>query len=328
MDEVLGELEARRVVWFNHWGMIGWDWSGNGRLLVPPAARKAVLRYWIARLAPYWNITWNIAGEWDELLQPAELDELGKFIKENDPWKHPLTSHALGTTVDLPWVDFRVQQFAAGTSSDALANASRAAADSANKPVFAFETSWEATPGKLTADQVRTGAWGSVMGGAFYLYAECFEPTLTWGDGAAFPFVEIMHDFFAGLPYWKLRPEPDSGERRKPVLGRPRTTYVVYRQRGGRIVLDLTNVSPMPRFTAEWLDPRTGARRPPGPSPEAGNGPSSAPIRRIGSSTCGYENQRFTSPHASMAVLRSPGGGRSGPLRSAGTHLSCGPRRG
>ena len=74
VDKVLGELEAHHAVWFNHWGMLGWDWSGNGRLLVPPAARHAVLRYWIARLAPYWNITWNIAGEWDELFKPAEFD--------------------------------------------------------------------------------------------------------------------------------------------------------------------------------------------------------------------------------------------------------------
>ena len=261
VDQVLGELEARRAVWFNHWGMIGWDWSGNGRLLVPPAARKAVLRYWIARLAPYWNITWNIAGEWDELLKPAELDDLGTFIKANDPWQHPLTAHALGTTVDRPWVDLRVQQFVAGTSSDAVMNARRAAADYTNKPVFAFETSWEATPGKLTADQVRLGGWGSVMGGAFYLYAECFEPTLTWGDGGAFRFVELMHDFFAGLAYWKLNPDQTLVNAGSLCLVEPGQTYVIYRPRGGTVVLDLAKVPASSRFKAEWLDPRTGDRR-------------------------------------------------------------------
>jgi hypothetical protein len=132
VDAVLEEMEARGAVWFNHWGMIGWDWSGSGRLLVPPQARESVLRYWIARLGPYWNVTWNLAGEWDELLTPAELDALGTFIQEADPWQHPLTSHALGTTADRPWVDFRVQQFAAGTSSDALANARHATADYAD----------------------------------------------------------------------------------------------------------------------------------------------------------------------------------------------------
>ncbi len=259
VDEILGELEARKVVWFNHWGMIGWDWSGNGRLLVPATARKAVLRYWIARLAPYWNVTWNIAGEWGELLTPAEFDELGTFLQEMDPWKHPVTSHALGTTMDRPWVDFRVQQFSAGTSSDAVTNASRAVADYARKPVFAFETSWEATPGKLTPDQVRTGAWGSLMGGAFYLYAECFEPSLTWGDGSAFRFIEIMNDFLGGLAYWKLKPDQSLVNAGSLCLADPGREYVVYRQSGGAIVIDLPEAGPALR--AEWLDPRTGARK-------------------------------------------------------------------
>lgn len=258
-EKVLGELEARKAIWFNHWGMIGWDWSGNGRILVPPAARKAALRYWIARLAPWWNITWNLAGEWDELMTPDEFDELGNFVKANDPWKHPLTSHALGTTVDRPWIDFRVEQFTAGTSADSVANARRAIADYAGKPVFAFETSWEATPGKLTADGVRTGAWGSVMGGASYLYAECFEPTLAWGDGVAFPFVEILEDFIGGLEYWKLSPRNDLVDEGSLCLADPGREYVIYRQRGGPISLDLKEARG--EFEVDWLDPRTGARQ-------------------------------------------------------------------
>jgi len=226
---------------------------------VPAAARKAVLRYWIARLAPWWNVTWNLAGEWDELMKPEELDELGGFVKENDPWKHPLTSHALGTTVDRPWVDFRVQQFTAGTSADAVKNAERAIADWSGKPVFAFETSWEAVPGKLSADGVRTGAWGSALGGAFYLYAECFEPSLTFGDGAAFPFVEILEDFLGGLEYWRLKPANGRVNQGSLCLADPGREYVVYRQRGGEISLDLAGSSG--EFGIEWIDPRTGARK-------------------------------------------------------------------
>jgi uncharacterized protein DUF5060/uncharacterized protein DUF4038/collagenase-like protein with putative collagen-binding domain len=263
VDEVLGELEARKVIWFNHWGMIGWDWSGNGRVLAPPAARRAVLRYWIARLAPYWHITWNLAGEWDELMTPEQLDELGTFVRENDPWKHPVTSHALESTRDRPWVDFRVEQFTAGTSGDAIANARRAIGDDSGKPVFAFETSWEAVPGKLAAEEVRTGAWGSAMGGAFYLYAECFEPTLTWGDGGAFPFVEVMNDFLASLRYWKLSPKNDIVDAGSLCLAAPGEEYVVYRQRGGSITLDLSHAPGM--FTLEWINPRTGARQDPTP---------------------------------------------------------------
>lgn len=148
---------------------------------------------------------------------------------------------------------------ASGTSSDAVTNAGRAAADYANKPVFAFETSWEATPGKLTPDQVRTGAWGSIMGGAFYLYAECFEPTLTWGDGSAFAFVEIMNDFLSGLAYWKLKPDQTLVNAGSLCLADPGREYVVYRQSGGTIMIDLPGGAPA--FQAEWLDPRIGTKK-------------------------------------------------------------------
>jgi hypothetical protein len=131
-------------------------------------------------------------------------------------------------------------------------------ADYANKPVLAFETSWEATPGKLTPDQVRTGAWGSVMGGAFYLYAECFEPTLTWGDGNAFAFVEIMSDFLVGLEYWKLKPDNALVNAGSLCLADVGHEYVVYRQGGGTITVGLPDAGPA--FLAEWLNPRTGAR--------------------------------------------------------------------
>src|SRR5262249_19335298 len=126
--------------------------------------------------------------------------------------------------------------------------------------VFAFETSWEATPGKLTADQVRTGAWGSVMGGAFYLYAECFEPTLTWGDGQAFRFVEIMHDFLASLRYWELKPDPALVSQGSLCLANPGVEYVIYRQDGAPIVIDCSKAQPGTTFKAEWLNTRTGAK--------------------------------------------------------------------
>lgn len=258
VDQVIRELEAHKVVWFNHWGMIGWEWGGNGKLLVPKEARKSVLQYWLARLASYWNVTWNIAGEWEELMAPEEFNDLGDFIKQKDPWQHPLTSHSLNTTLNASWVDFRTQQFSAGTSADAIINAKHAVNDYADKPVFAFETSWEATPGKLTADQVRTGAWGSVMGGAFYLYAECFEPTLTWDDGDAFPFVEIMNDFIYGLQYWKLQPNNALVDSESLCLANSGHEYIVYRQNGGIITVDLTSVSGT--FVAEWTNPRTGEK--------------------------------------------------------------------
>ena len=42
-------------------------------------------------------------------------------------------------------------------------------------------------------------------------------------------------------------------------LADPGREYVVYRQAGGTITIDLPEAGPV--FKAEWLDPRTGARK-------------------------------------------------------------------
>ncbi len=77
-------------------------------------------------------------------------------------------------------------------------------------------------------------------------------------ETSAFGLIEIMNDFLGGMAYW--RPKPDhalvnSGSLCLADRGR---AYVVYRQSGGTITIDLP--SPASGFQAEWLDPRTGAK--------------------------------------------------------------------
>ncbi|MCI0460125.1 MAG: DUF5060 domain-containing protein [Gemmataceae bacterium] len=258
-DLVLQELEAHQTVWFNHTGFLGFDWAGD-KIQVPPAAEKEWIRYFVARFGPYWNVLWNIAGEWNEFLTLERLDEVGTFVKQLDPWKHPLTTHAGTTTPNRPWVDFRTQQYDGGNIPDSVAAALRVAADYSAKPVFAHEICWEGTvkERKLNADQVRTGAWGVLMGGGFYNYAESFGPTGTIGDGGAFPYVEIMNDFLYGLEYWKLEPAHSLVNPGSLCLANPNREYVVQRQGGGTITINLEGTTGT--FTAEWLNPRTGVK--------------------------------------------------------------------
>ncbi|MBI2928925.1 MAG: hypothetical protein HYY24_24950 [Verrucomicrobia bacterium] len=70
-----------------------------------------------------------------------------------------------------------------------------------------------------------------------------------------------MHDFFSGLAYWRLTPNHALVNSGSLCLTDPGQSYVIYRLSGGSITLDLTHVQPTAAFSAEWLDPRTGARR-------------------------------------------------------------------
>jgi Putative collagen-binding domain of a collagenase len=178
-----------------------------------------------------------------------------------------VTSHALATTPNSPWVDVRTEQSIAGIGAGAVAVSTKtnaaAVADYADKPVYAFETSWEGR-GKLTPDQTRTGAWGSVMGGAFYNFAEGFDGIQQadgsrvniFGNSQAFPHIQRMNDFIYGLRYWELNPNNGLVNSGSLCLAKPGQEYVVYRQTGGTVSVNLTEVSGT--FKVEWLNPRTG----------------------------------------------------------------------
>lgn len=273
LDKVLRELEAHGVVWYNFDGLIGAYWGSDFRMTVPAEAEEQWLRYFIARFGPYWNVLWNVAGEWDDYLTPARLDGIGNFIRQANPWRHPLSTHSGTIAPNRPWMDYRIEQYRAGggrdgSGADAAGNAKRISSHYAGKPHFASEVAWEGLgeEEKLNAEQVRTGAWGILMGGGFYLYAEQFKTRAggkgVVGDGGALPYVEVMNDFLYGGEYWKRSPAHGLVNAGSLCLADPGQEYVVYRQTGGTIALDLSAASG--KFAAEWLNPRTGARRPAG----------------------------------------------------------------
>jgi hypothetical protein len=79
------------------------------------------------------------------------------------------------------------------------------------------------------------------------------------GDGLAFGFIRIMNDFLGGLSYWRLRLDHALVNSGSLCLADPGQEYVVYRQTGGTISINLPGGGAA--FRAEWLDPRTGDRK-------------------------------------------------------------------
>jgi hypothetical protein len=61
-EKFLGKMESKNVVWFDHWSMIGFNWADPRSIVIPPALRKPVLRCWVARIGPFWNVIWNLAA--------------------------------------------------------------------------------------------------------------------------------------------------------------------------------------------------------------------------------------------------------------------------
>ena len=103
-------------------------------------------------------------------------------------------------------------------------------------------------------------AWKIATAGAYF--AAGFESTavrhFTEGDVGNFrpQALEVLHDFFTALPYWRM--SPFAGVTGGTVaLAEAGRTYVVYLPRGGATTLDLTG-APGP-FNVRSFNPRTGA---------------------------------------------------------------------
>ncbi|MBN2269470.1 MAG: DUF5060 domain-containing protein [Sedimentisphaerales bacterium] len=126
VDEVLQHLESHGAVWFNFDGFVPNVGGEMGRQRMDFEAQRVYIRNVLARLAPYWNITWNIAFEWREFLSAEEVRRLVDFTKKIDPWGHPVTVHDQGgyqTAVELVdelHVDFVTLQYDAGKCGDAV----------------------------------------------------------------------------------------------------------------------------------------------------------------------------------------------------------------
>lgn len=269
VDEVLRRLESHDAVWFNFDGFVPNVGGEMGRQRADFAAQKVYIRNVVARLAPYWNVTWNIAFEWHEFMSAADVRRLVDFTKQIDPWDHLVTVHDQGPyhsakeLVDNLHVDFVTLQYDAGKCGDAVTANRFVGRYAGAVPVYAQEVCWEADT-KLNADQVRKGAWGVALAGGLLNYAEMFEgPNQgrpeNYGDGKALPYLEVMFDFLQSLPYEQMAPHNELVGKGCVCFATPASRYVCYASAGGTIRLDLSGASG--RFSAQWLNPRDGRTR-------------------------------------------------------------------
>jgi hypothetical protein len=102
---------------------------------------------------------------------------------------------------------------------------------------------------------MRHGGWGVVLAGGILNYAEMFEgPNFgspeNYGDGEAFPYLEIMFNFMQSLPYTRMAPRNDLVNAGVVCLAAPDSNYVCFAQTGGKVELNLSEATGT--FTVEW----------------------------------------------------------------------------
>lgn len=243
---------------------------------------RVFLRYWTARLAPFYNFfgfspTW----EWTDIWSAGEVDRIMSHLQEIDPFGTLLSVHDCSDPAFRGWLDFSMRQaqsrsvFAgneirAGRQQGACSAAGGVGEPFLDRPVVGTEDIWE-TPGgdhdqPRDADEIRRAAWGIMMAGVMPLYSEWHpNPPPEGGGGTAEPQIRRMFDFFHGetryRSYEKLNDLVDRADG-QVASGVPGEEYLVYDEDGGTIELDLGDAPPGRSFVVLWHHPLTGETRP------------------------------------------------------------------
>jgi hypothetical protein len=274
------------------------------------------LKYLIARYSAFDNLVyWTLANEFEgypdgayRLDDPGDIEwalRTAAFIKEADPYRHPVTTHPFmemaeylsyfGATPQIDVLMFQehgsdrsVGKSIPGNGSGEGLEQKVLASRQLGKPVVVGEYGYE-WDGKTqkgvnsSSDLVRRHTWRIVMGGGHF--SAGFRSTL-------FNFVDVKFDIEnGGRPgagqiaflnhFFRNRTQFNQLEPRYDLASAPSLClkgadeYVVYVPFGREVSIDLTPESGS--FMANWLDTRTGAMTPGAPVEAGGRKDLPAP---------------------------------------------------
>jgi len=263
---------------------------------VHPAAgsedERRYIRYAVARLAAFSNITWDLGDDLDRYRDDAWTHDTGTFLVQLDPWHHLATSHPVDVVVDGKSVhQDRASAWFAFTSyqewsrdQHKLMLQSRQFQQAAGRIIpqtneeYGYEDHYPlwAIPNQESADSLRRVAWDIVMAGGYQTAGESARRgTNVWpdtgggwvngrGDDSMTMFLGFGHlvDFMTSFEWWKANPHDELVDNENYCLAEPDHVYAIYLPHGGKFHLQLESGN----YSVEWFSPLTGQRI---PSPDA-----------------------------------------------------------
>jgi hypothetical protein len=276
MEAILDDLARRRLLVYPFAGFFG----RAARCPTEPADQSRYLRYMLARVGPYWNLLWNVAGPEPLLrgktyLTAEQIHRLGEEIRRLDPFGHLLSVH--NPTGDDPfrdasWASYGTLQ---GPKTKDLATLSQGLLRNhhPSRPLYAQETLWPGNENHpaYTAEEIRKNAYVILMSAATLNYADMdgnsstgFSGTMDLADpaprtsGGAGTLVQVRHDivrkvwdFFETVPFYRMNPRPDLCDRGF-LLAEEGKRYLGYLPSGGAMNIRVSGGS----FTVKWINAR------------------------------------------------------------------------
>jgi Protein of unknown function (DUF4038)/Domain of unknown function (DUF5060) len=230
-------------------------------------------RWLIARYAAYPNLHWDFSKESNN---EKDLDyKLGriKFIRDNDPYRRPITTHTDLKTFDRGAydgaLDYRCDQVHKDWHASLLAHRRQHV-----WPVLNVEFGYECGPGGVqdktyrvaqSPEEVCRRAWEVCMAGgygAYYYTYTAWDVIRPQDAPPGYAYFKHLREFFESTAYWRLEPA-DALTSAGYCLAEPGKQYVVFLNHAAPFSLKLEGVAaPLP---AAWYQPLTGAWQEAGP---------------------------------------------------------------
>ncbi|HXH86570.1 MAG TPA: DUF4038 domain-containing protein [Nitrospira sp.] len=259
--------------------ILGWH-DNSSRPSAGSEDERRYIRYAVARLGAYSNVTWDLGDDLDSYRDDPWAHATGTFIYKLDPNHHLATSHPtdnrhqdrssswFGMTSYQQWkrplhewmLDQRRQQASTGRIIPQV------------NEEYGYEDHYPGwTPYKApaaSADGNRRVAWEIAMAGGYQTTGETAkrgtgvdpdtgggwvngrgDDTMTMLKGYA----HMVH-FFTGFEWWKTDPHDELVSNGSFCLAEPGQIYVIYMPHGGNVTARLEPG----RYQVKWFNPRNG----------------------------------------------------------------------
>jgi hypothetical protein len=256
---VLDDLAARRMVYYPFGGFFPNESEDR-----PSTAADATLliRYYLARFGPYWNIILNVAGfEAEAFLSDATIRGHGSQIASLDPFGHLLGVHQLNGDDAFRhdgWNSLTTLQHEI-TDLAALGTYLRRHHD-ANQPVFAQETVWmgNTLQPAWTLTDLRKQMWVHLMSATTLCVGDMAGNNISGFSGSLRLADRIQErhdvprriwDFMEKIPFQRMSPA-QSVVSTGFALAEPGQRYLVYLPSGGSVDVAVTTGT----YSVTWVN--------------------------------------------------------------------------
>jgi hypothetical protein len=239
-------------------------------------------RYTLARFAAFPNIMWDIANEYRLFRTDAWAEQMGAYVKENDPYHHLASTHGHGDFRfrKSPWADYAMYQSwdEHGGYDFMLKNRRDQSASGRPMPQVNEEYGYEdhypfpwgekrLWPARI-ADSRRRLAWEISMAGCYQTTGERANDGTGagpdtgggWVNGRGNKHMTMllgyrhMMSFFTSFSWWTLEPRPDLAGEGTLLLAEVGQRYVAYLAKPGKAVFQLARGT----YRMRWFNPRNG----------------------------------------------------------------------